>query len=285
LHEPYVHNEPTEEEVPIMVVQAKEPTPTGAVSPYANSQNLIASHDFASNDEIQKSIRNALLVYQYFYEIRQGEFDHRYKTVDKKKGAFGIDYMERVVTTETASRAYLAMFKSRPAEAKKLKRKTFLKPEEGFYREIFGQPKPVLPERVLAAWKLLGYIEKKRNEYRGEYRAAAKMPTKERDRIYKFDFVLYSEYFFLNLLVDFLEHKGLDLRKNKAANLSLVRLVDSNDIILEQAYDEIRRRFAAFISLKRKRKTYTHKGFFESEGSLSEVRAYFHSRYRFVREA
>ncbi len=165
-----------------------------------------------------------------------------------------------------------------------MKRKIFLKSNDGFYKEIFGKAKPLLPERMLVAWKLLGYLKEKKNEYRREYKAAKDLIKRKRDKIYRYDFVLHSEYFILNLLVDFLGNQGLDVRKRKPGMKKAMSLVDSRDVSLDRLYFLIRSRFATFVAPRRTQKTYTHNKFFKSPDSLEEVRANFHSKFSFVRE-
>jgi len=253
-----------------------------SVTLYTNSQNAIRLRDLCSNDEIQRAIQQVLLPsYNYFYERKRGELDSLYKTVDEKTAALGKAYRKRLLSNENAAQAYLAMYLNRPAEAKNEKGRIFMKDKAGFYDDIFATSDGILAEKLLASWKLLKYIERKKDDYRKVYKKADALPEEEKNAIYRYDFLLHNEYFVLNIINDFLRNSGLDLNKTDDL-IKLISMCDEEDITLAGYYETIKEIFALYMDLAKAQPKYYHNKFFKNETSIGIIRVFFKGKLDFI---
>jgi hypothetical protein len=252
------------------------------VTLYTNSQNAIKLRDLCSNDPIQIEIQNMLLgTYRYFYERKRGEFQSSYPTPEAQKNLLGSGWSAKLISNENAAQAYLAMFLGKPSEAKAEKARIFIK-DGGFYDDIFcTKDSSTTAEKLLLAWRLLKYVEAHKSRYRRQYKKAEKLPRKKRNEIYRFDFVLHSEYFFLNLMRDFLRHQGYD-DDEMADRKKVIEEIDSGSQQIQTIYSTIERALAAYIARMRLKRGYYHNKFFKSEKSIGLIRDYFNTRFRFV---
>jgi len=254
-----------------------------SVTLYTNSQNAIRLRDLCSNDDIQHRIQKLLLgSYKYFYERKRGEFNSQYPTPEAKRNVLGENYRELLISNENAAQAFLAMYLNKPSEAKAQKRRIFMKDAGGFYDEIFNKKDELLAEKILMSWKLLKYIEMYKREYRKKYNKAEDFPEEKRNEIYKYDFLLYSEYFILNLFRDFLKIKGFDIDAKKDDLLKIISKIDSNDIQIQECYESIKKELAKCMENYKKQPRYYHNKFFKNEKSSGLIRNFFNKRYEFV---
>ena len=114
-----------------------------------------------------------------------------------------------------------------------------MKDKAGFYDDIFNKNDDILAEKILMSWKLLKYIERHKKEYNKKYKVAENLPETERNEIYKYDFLLHSEYFILNIFKDFLKHAGFDINAKKDDLLTMISKVDNNDNEMQKGYEVI----------------------------------------------
>lgn len=166
--------------------------------------------------------------------------------------------------------------------------------DSGFYDDIFSSKDELLTEKLLLAWKLLKYIETHKKKYYSDYTKAVRLTenkkaeelTKDEKveivRIYRLDFLFHSEYFILNLFKDFLKENKLDITKEKAAILSTISKIDSNDEIVVKLYHEITTELSEFIDNIRGKQGYYHNKFFKNERSIGLVRNHFNQKYSFI---
>jgi len=249
---------------------------------YTNSQNAIRLRDLCSNDEIQLKLQKILLnSYQYFYERKRGEFDSLYPTLEAKRNLLGVDYKVNIIGNENAAQAFLAMYLDKPAQAKSEKGRIFLKDRAGFYDDIFNRVDDLLAEKILMSWKLLKYVEKRKKEYSIKYKSAEDLSRKEKNEIYKYDFLLHSEYFILNLFKDFLKNRELDI-DSRDDLLSISSKIDSNDSQLQKDYKNIIDMLARYVNDLKKQPKYYHTKFFKNEKSIGLTRNFFKQKYSFV---
>jgi hypothetical protein len=270
-------------EVLIKVIETDSRDFIESVTLYTNSQNAIRLRDLCSNDEIQLKTQKILLdSYQYFYERKRGEFDSLYPTTEAKRTLLGQNYKVKVINNENAAQSFLAMDLNKPSQAKSEKGRIFLKDSVGFYVDIFNKNDDILAEKILMFWKLLKYIEMYKKEYKRKYKAAEDLAESEKDEIYKYDFLLHSEYFILNIFKDFLKDKGFDISDKKDDLLDLISKIDSNSNIIQEIYETIRNGLAEYINEVKKQPGYYHNKFFKNEKSIGLIRNFFNQKYGFV---
>lgn len=244
------------------------------VTLYTNSQNPVNLRDLASRDEIQTRIQRIFKVYKFFYERKRGEFNALYPTEEIKLKEFGSDWKKRIIANERAAQAHLAMFMNKPAQAKSQKKRIFMKGESGFYNDIFNEN--LLEERMLMAYKLFRFIETKTDEYSERYYEATELPEEQRNDVYKYDFLLHSDFFILNLFADFLPNDGFTLDKDGC--LAIIRALEDYDSKILGIYSKIVELLLEFITNKKKTdSTYYHNKFFKSDGSINLIRDYLHN--------
>jgi hypothetical protein len=239
------------------------------VTLYTNSQNPVNLRDLASRDTVQTKIQTQLLTYKYFYEIKRGEFQALYETVEMKKKLLGDEWKDKIISNERAAQTYLAFFVDRPAQAKASKRRIFVKGSDGFYDSIFC--KNLNEEELLMTYKLWCYIEEETKKYRDKYNQAKEMEEKERNAVYSYGFLLYSDFFVLNLFKDFLQRDGYKF--GAKGSLDIVKLIDENSPIIQGIYKQIVKLLHEYILIKKNEdETYYNAKFFKSEANMSLIR-------------
>ncbi|MBI5892138.1 MAG: AIPR family protein [Deltaproteobacteria bacterium] len=254
-----------------------------SVTLYTNSQNAIRLRDLCSKDEIQTKIQKILLdSYKYFYERARGEFDSLYPTPEAKEKLLDEDYKSKIINNENAAQSFLAMYLNKPAQAKSEKGRIFMKDTAGFYDDIFKRNDDIIPEKILMSWKLLKYIETQKKEYKKEYKIAEDLPEDKRNEIYKYDFLLHSEYFILNLFKDFLKDGEFNIDSEKDDLLNVIKKIGSNDAKFLEYYESIKNLLAEYIDDRRKKAGYYHNKFFKNEQSIALVRNFFNQKYAFI---
>lgn len=269
-------------DVLIKAIEVEDKDFIESVTLYTNSQNAIRLRDLCSNDEIQVRIQKILKdSYQYFYERKRGEFISLYPTIDSKKEFLGKDFKTKVIDNENSAQAILAMYLDKPAQAKSEKGRIFMKENAGFYDDIFNKKDDILAEKFLMSWKLLKYVEMNKKEYRKKYRSITEN-SKDVDKIYKYDFLLHSEYFILNIFKDFLKDLGFDIFTKKDDLLEIISKIENDDSKILECYKIIENMFAEYINVLKKQPEYYHNKFFKNEKSIGLVRNYFNSKYNFV---
>jgi len=252
-----------------------------SVTLYTNSQNAIRLRDLCSNDEIQFKTQKILLdSYQYFYERKRGEFDSLYPTTEAKRKLLGQDYKVKLINNENAAQSFLAMYLNKPAQAKSEKARIFLKDKAGFYDDIFNKKDDILAEKFLMSWKLLKYIEIYKKEYKKKYKTAEDLSESEKNEIYKYDFLLHSEYFILNIFKDFLSQKFNINAKDDL--LKIISKIESNDDQIQEYYETIKKVLAEYVNDIKKQSGYYHNKFFKNEKSIGLIRNFFNKKYSFI---
>lgn len=269
-------------DVLIKAIEADDKDFIESVTLYTNSQNAIRLRDLCSNDEIQIKIQKILKdSYQYFYERKRGEFISLYSTIEAKKEFLGEDFKNKVIDNENSAQAILAMYLDKPAQAKSEKGRIFMKENAGFYDDIFTKNDDILTEKILMSWKLLKYIEMNKKEYKKKYKSITES-SENADEIYKYDFLLHSEYFILNIFKDFLKDMGFDIFTKKDDLLKIILKIESNNNDMLKCYTIIKDTFAEYIDVIKKQPGYYHNKFFKNEKSIGLIRNYFNSKYNFV---
>ena len=270
-------------EVLIRVIETDDKNLIESITLYTNSQNAIRLRDLCSNDEIQIKIQKIIEGFNYFYERKRGEFENKYPTNKEKKKVLSDNYRERVISNEKAAQAFLAFYLDKPAQAKSEKKRIFMKDDSGFYKDIFDENDKILPEKLIFAWKLLKFIENHKQSFRKKYKKLNEMSEDEKEKIYKFDFILHSEYFILNLFKDLLKNKGYDVENNRDDILKLIEIMknDEKQNIIEETYNQIIEILAKYIEELRKKPDYYHNKFFKNEKSIGLVRNHFKKKYSF----
>jgi hypothetical protein len=270
-------------EVLIKAIETDDKNFIESVTLYTNSQNAIRLRDLCSNDEIQLKIQKILLdTYRYFYERKRGELDSLYPTPEPKKKLLGENYKVKIVNNENAAQGFLAMFLNKPAQAKSEKGRIFMKDEAGFYDEIFNKNDDILAEKILMSWKLLKYIEVHKKEYRRTYNKAEDLSEVERNKIYRHDFLLHSEYFILNIFRDFLKNAKFDIGVKRDDLLTIISKIDNSDPIILEIYKTINNVLAECVDDLKKQPKYYHNKFFKSEKSIGLIRNYFNQKHNFI---
>lgn len=253
------------------------------VTLYTNSQNAIRLRDLCSNDEIQIKVQKILLdSYRYFYERKRGELDSSYPTPEAKRKLLGDNYRPKVINNQNSAQSFLAMYLDKPAEAKAEKGRIFMKDKAGFYDSIFNKNDPILAEKILMSWKLLKYIEMDKKEYSKEYKMAEDLPEAKRNEIYKYDFLLHSEYFILNIFKDFLKEKRFGISDKKDDLLEIISKIDNNDSQIRESYENIKDVLAEYVKSLKKQPGYYHNKFFKNEKSIALIRNFFNQEYSFI---
>lgn len=271
-------------EVLIKAIETDDKNFVENVTLYTNSQNAIRLRDLCSNDEIQLKIQRILLdSYKYFYERKRGEFDSLYQTIEEKRKLLGDYYKVKVFSNENAAQSFLAVFLNKPAQAKSEKGRIFLKDRAGFYDDIFNKDNDVLVEKILMSWKLLKYIEMRKKEYSKKYNAAQDLQENERNEIYKYDFLLHSEYFILNIFKDFLIGGGFDINTQRDDLLKVISKIDNNDNQILNYYETIKDELAKYyLDTLKKQPGYYHNKFFKNEKSIALIRNFFNQKHSFI---
>ncbi len=283
LHEAYKEGKLRDNvEVLIRVIETDNREFIENVTLYTNSQNAIRLRDLCSNDEIQLKLQKILLdSYKYFYERKRGEFDSLYPTLEAKRNLLGVDYKKNIISNEKSAQAFLAMYLDKPAQAKSEKGRIFLKDRAGFYDDIFNRTDESLAEEILMSWKLLKYIEMRKKEYREKYKGAETLPVDEKHKIYRYDFLLHSEYFILNLFRDFLRNREFRINSKKDL-LSIISKIDVNDNQVQEDYEKIKEVLARYVNNLKKQPGYYHNKFFKNEKSIGLIRNFFNLQYDFI---
>ena len=267
-------------EIVVRVIEINDIDVVESITLYTNSQNAINLRDLCSNDEIQRKIQRILLdSYGYFYERKRGEFDSLYPTPESKRNLLGGTYRVKVINNENAAQALLAIYLDKPAQAKNEKRRVFLRDDTGFYGDIFNATDECISEKLLMSWKLLKFIESKKKEYQKEYKSAEELPEREQEEIYRYDFLLHSEYFILNIFKDFLRNSGFDINNNREHMLEIVGRIDSGDEQLKEHNKTITNIMESFISEIKQELGYYHNKFFKSDTSIGRIRTYISENY------
>ena len=244
------------------------------VTLYTNSQNPVGLRDLCSRDQIQTELQTLFQKsYRYFYERKRGELQVIYPTAEMKRKVLGDNWKERIVNNEKAAQAYLAFFLDKPAQAKSSKRKLFVKGDDGFYDYIFSEA--LIGENLLMTYKLLCYVQEMAKQYVMKYENAEELKHKERADLYRYDFVLHSDFFFLNLFKDYLRNEGHSFDVKDATRI--IGMIESNDANIGKIYKEILELLCEIVSSKRKKdKTYYNAKFFKNESSISSMREFLH---------
>ncbi|HHT9115327.1 MAG TPA: AIPR family protein [Candidatus Wunengus californicus] len=254
-----------------------------SVTLYTNSQNAIRLRDLCSKDAIQSKIQKILLdSYKYFYERARGEFESLYPTPEAKEKLLGRNYKNKIINNENAAQAFLALYLNKPAQAKSEKGRIFMKDTAGFYDDIFKKNDDIIPEKILMSWKLLKYIETQKKEYKKQYKIAEDLPEDKRKEIYKYDFLLHSEYFILNLFKDSLRNGQFDIDSKKDELLAVIKKIDANDTKVLEYYKDIKDLLAEYIDDRRIKPGYYHNKFFKNEQSIALVRNFFNQKHDFI---
>lgn len=270
-------------EIIIKAIESNDKNFIDDVTLYTNSQNPIRLRDLSSNDDVQRKIQKILLdSYGYFYERKRGELDSLCPTPESKKDMLGADHKVKLVDNENAAQAFLAFYLDKPAQAKSELGRIFMKDESGFYDAIFRENDSILAEKILTSWKLLGYIEKNKKEYKKNYKIADGLSKKKKNEIYKYDFLLHSEYFIINIFRDFLLNEKYDIYSNKDNLLAVISKIDGNDKVINNYYNEIKNYLGEYISELKIQPGYYHNKFFKNENNIGLVRNYFKQKYQFV---
>ena len=251
-------------EVLVKAIESSNKDFIQSVTLYTNYQNPIRLRDLCANDEIQIKIKKILYdSYGYYYDRKRGEFESEFPTLETRKKAFGLEYKEKVVNNENAGQAFLAMYLYKPAQAKNEKGRIFLKETAGYYNDIFDENDDVITEKLLLSWKLLKYIETHKKAYNKEYKAALELPEIESSEVYRYDFLLHSEYFILNILKDFIENLGINIVSDRNSIISTIEKIEHGDDKIKEFYEAIKDRLEEYISELRVDPKYYHNKFFK----------------------
>jgi hypothetical protein len=266
----------------VKVIESSDNDFMDDVTLYTNSQNPVNLRDLTSKDEIQTRIQRTFKIYRYFYERKRGEFNAIYTTDEIKSKEFGTDWKNRIIANERAAQAYLAMFLNKPAQAKSQKRRIFIKGDGGFYNDIFTED--LIEERMLMAYKLLEFIEARTDEYSDRYYSISGLTEAQLREIYKYDFLLHSDFFLIDLFADFLLSNGFALDREGCK--AIIQAIENNDSRIHDIYNTINELLLEFIVQRRAvDPTYYHNKFFKSDGSIDLVRTFLHTekKMEFVR--
>lgn len=284
LHDAYTKGDLKENvEVLIKAIQTDDRNFIEDVTLYTNSQNAIRLRDLCSNDAIQVNIQKIILEsYRFFMERKRGEFDSLYPTPEAKRVFLGQDWRVKIFSNENAAQAFLAMFLDKPAQAKSEKGRIFLKDNAGFYYAIFNENDALLAEKFLMSWKLLQYIEAQKKCYKEQYKSAEKLTEEKKNEIYRYDFLLHSEYFILNIFKDFLKNEGYKINLEKDDLLTLALEIDSKSDLIQRIYEIIKNKLAEYINEVKRQPGYYHNKFFKNEKSIGLIRNFLNQKYSFL---
>lgn len=270
-------------EVLIKAIQSTDGPFLQNVTRFTNSQNPIRARDFLSNDPTQISVQTSLRPFGYFFERKRGEFDSMYRTEDERKTARQEVYTAGIIDNVDAAQAYMALYLDKPSQAKAEKAGIFSQASGGYYDLIFDGDVEYLAQKILASWKLANFVKKMKSEYRKLYNEASADPRRQRN-VYRRDFLLYNEYFILNLYKDFLNSTGIDVLARDGV-FAILEIVNTNADMLSAIYGKIVRRFSSLTVELRRSPGYSPSNFYKSETSLAVVRKSFNARYPFVKLA
>ena len=272
-------------ELLVKVIETHEKEFIENVTLYTNSQNAIRLRDLSSNDEVQiKTQRLVNGCFQYFYERKRGEFDSTYKTPREKIQNFGRGYKKKVISNEKAAQGFLALFLDMPAQSKSDKGRIFVKDSSGFYDQIFNKNEKLLAEKLFLSWKILKFVEQKKKEFKKELRRLKKevlSGEKPKEVLTKYDSVLHSEYFIIDLMKDFI-CQTQDIVHDREAIIDTLKQIDENSVKLDQIYKAIKDDIASYTNELRKDPEYYHNKFFKSEKSIGLLREFMHKNYAFI---
>lgn len=276
-------------ELLIKVIKTSDQGFIEKVTLFTNSQNAIDPRDLCSNDDIQNISQNLIKGYTYFYEIKRGEFDSKYPTLEAKRKKLGHNYKARIISNINAAQAYMAMYLDKAAEAKANKGKIFIKDSTGFYNEIFDENDRILFKKILLSWILLKFIEEKAKEFKKESEKTLQMNEKG-DLIInleylRYNYILHGEYFILNIFRDFLKHRNLDIYNNKDLDELINIIENENNNIINEVYEEIKENMADYIDkIQEEDSEYYHNKFFKLSRNLKTIRDFFNKDFSFVKK-
>ncbi len=284
LHEAY-QNGVLRDEVQLLIkaIESNDRKFIEDVTLYTNSQNAIKLRDLCSNDPIQLELQKILGAYGYFYEIKRGQFEAECPTIEMKKKKYGNNFKQKIISNEAAGQAYLAMYLDQPVIAKRNKDRIFQKDVSGFYDAIFRKD-DCLAEKFLLAWELYSYITEKKRHYKKKYEKLSKRATKKRNRAYRYDFIIHSDYLILNLFKDFITHRGYNITSNRKDIAEVQKMIIKRSKELSSDYENIINNMADFIGEYRKAVlNYYHNKFLNNEDSIKLIRKHMHEKYSFVK--
>ena len=271
-------------EVLIKAIESGDKSFIENVTLYTNSQNAIKLRDLCSNDEIQKEIQIIIRdSYGYFYERKRGEVEAR-EAINGKGGKKTRKFSKaKIISNENAAQAFLSFYLDKPAEAKITRWRIFMKETGGYYEDIFNPKDDILAEKLFFCWEILKSIQVKKKEYRKVYRNAYKSGPRRMREIYKEEFLLYADFFILNLLKDFIRNDGFDIENKKPDIEALILRFREDDNYLNEKYGIIKGALKAYLSKKQKEPGFYHKKFFDSEKSIALIRADLNKQFGFIK--
>ncbi len=253
------------------------------VTLYTNSQNAIKLRDLCSNDEIQRKMQIIIRdSYGYFYERKRGEVEARETTNGTERKTTRKVSKANIISNENAAQAFLSFYLDKPAEAKITRWRIFMKEIGGYYDDIFNPKDDILAEKLLFSWLMLKFIQAKKKEYRKVYRNADKLGVRKMREIYNNEFLLYADFFILNLLKDFIKKDGYDIESKKPDIDGLIKRFDTNDNYLNDKYEIIKEALKLYLRSKQKEPGFYHKKFFDSEKSIGLIRAGLNKEFPFI---
>jgi hypothetical protein len=248
-------------EILVKAIESDDKKFVDHVTLFSNSQNAIRLRDLSSNDEVQDKVQRILRdTYRFFYQRKRGEFETNYPTDEIKKKEFGQKYRDKIIDNEKASLIYLATYLGKPVEAKTDKWKVFLK-DGGYYYDIFDSDSENLAERILFCWKLMKFIEKKKREFRGEYNVEKKKENPDASVLDRY-FITQADFFIGRLMRYYLEKEGHRLDVT-ADILKLNDLIDSDDLVIVDAYDKSVDQVSKQIQREKRKPSYYMNKFFK----------------------
>ncbi len=245
-----------------------------SITQYTNSQNPIRLRDLSSNEPEQTRLQYDMRVEGYFYERKRGEFKTLYPTNEQKAKAFGPDYRRKIVDNEMAAQAYVAFWLGHSGDAKREKSRLFDKTNP-LYSKVFG--KHTKAEDLIVSYFLLGYVASKRKFYYQQLASAEREDNKRYAELAKYDFLIYSDMFVLDLLRDYLEDAKIPLSSTEE-KLSLAGRTQNSDLQLDALYEQIKESLKDAIEHFRTQvQRYYHTWFFKSDKNLGMAREWLRS--------
>lgn len=196
------------------------------IAEYTNSQNPVKSRDIRSNDYVQKKLEKELLVKDYYYERKKGQYYDKPRT--------------KRIDAEKAGQVLMAFYNDMPSEAKDNKKLIFADK----YEEIFNDA--VSADSLLLALLLFNDIEKKKVDIVNQL---IQNPSKYDDDSY----IMHSSYYLLYLI-------------KRLANLNKAPLVYGNYNNIYSYYHEATELLKKAIemektSLQKGKESYNHRVF------------------------
>jgi hypothetical protein len=199
-----------------------------SIAEYTNSQNPVKSRDIRSNDYAQKKLEKELLVLDYYYERKKGQY------VGKPKA--------KRLDAEKVGQALFAFMNKMPAEAKNDKKLIFAEK----YEEVFSDN--ITADVVLTVMRLFNEIEAKK--------ASKKVMLMENPQSYDEEsFILYASHYLLYVISELADKKNIS--KTQSSLAKLVELYEEAIEIIKKAIKEERES----LGIKEK---YVHGVFFKS---------------------